>query len=499
MAIGGLDIGSTGAKITVVDNNGKLLYKGYRNYPVSCGSSAHEINASEIWNAVQELLQDAADSVPGLAAVGVTSFGESFVLLGKDDEVLLPVMMYTDPRGEAQSTELSAALGGDAIGEIAGTMPHPMFTLPKLMWVKQNRPDVYKKIKHVLLMGDFIVYMLTGQRVIDYSLAARTMGFDIQKKKWNLGIFKAAGINPNLFSSPAPSGTGAGIIKAELAARLGLPDNVRVVICGHDQITAAVGSNALTPGKAANGAGTVECITPVFTGIPNSSALLKNNYSVIPFLNDDTYCCYAFSFTSGSLINWFINRLASGQAAQVKKDTKNIYEQLEKAGRNEPTGILVLPHFAGAATPYMDIGSKGVFLGLELSHTTSDLYRAVMEGIAYEMMLNIEKLSGIGVQIMSLSTSGGNARSEIWLQMKADIFGIPITRLSNDEAGTVGGIMLTGKAIGVYENLEQAADVLVKPSHIYEPRWEMHKRYQTHYQRYRKLYDAVRPLMGFAE
>jgi xylulokinase len=499
MTIGGLDIGSTGAKITIVNSTGKLLHKGYRDYPVSHNSSAHEINAAEIWNAVQKLLQDAAGTVPDLAAVGVTSFGESFVLLGKDNEVLLPTMMYTDPRGEAQSAELSVTLGGDTIGEIAGTAPHPMFTLPKLMWVKQNRPDIYGKIKHVLLIGDFIVYMLTGRRVIDYSLAARTMGFDIQKKKWSAGIFKAAGINQDLFSSPVPSGTDAGIVKTELAAKLSLPDNLRVVICGHDQITAAVGSNVLTPGKAANGAGTVECITPVFTGIPKNAALQKSNYAVVPFLNGENYCCYAFLFSGGSLTKWFVNQLAPGQTVQAKTDNKNIYEQLEKAGRDEPSGILVLPHFSGAATPYMDTGSKGAFLGLELSHTASDLFRAVMEGITYEMMLNIEKLSGIGVQIMSLSASGGSARSEIWLQMKADILGIPITRLSNDEAGTIGGIILTGKAIGAYDSLEQAADALVKPLRVYEPRREMYERYQTHYQRYRKLYNAVRPLIDSIE
>jgi xylulokinase len=496
MIIGGLDIGSAGAKITVVNSTGKLLHKGYKDYPVSRVSSAHEINAAEIWNAVQKLLQDAACAVPGLAAVGVTSFGESFVLLGKDDEALLPIMMYTDPRGEVQSAELSAALGSGVISEITGTAPHPMFTLPKLLWIKQNRPDVYGKIKQVLLIGDFIVYMLTGRRVIDYSLAARTMGFDIQKKQWSAGIFEAAGINPALFSKAVPSGTDVGIIKAELAARLALPDGLRVVICGQDQITAAVGSNILTPGKAANGAGTVECITPIFRGIPKNAALQKSNYAVIPFLNDENYCCYAFLFSGGSLTKWFVNQLAPGQA---KISNKNIYEELETASRDEPSGILVLPHFAGAATPYMDVGSKGVFLGLDLSHTTADLFRAVMEGITYEMLLNIEKLSDVGVQILSLNASGGSARSELWLQMKADILGIPITRLNNDEAGTVGGIMLTGRSIGVYESLEQAADTLIKPLRIYEPRREMHERYQTHYQRYRKLYNAVRPLMNFTE
>jgi xylulokinase len=122
-----------------------------------------------------------------------------------------------------------------------------------------------------------------------------------------------------------------------------------------------------------------------------------------------------------------------------------------------------------------------------------------MEGITYEMMINIEKLADAGVQIMSLNASGGSSRSGVWLQMKADILGIPVVRLGNDEAGTIGGIMLTGKSIHVYESLEQAADILVKPLRIYEPRREMHERYWVHYQRYRKLYNAVRPLMDFTE
>jgi xylulokinase len=494
-----LDIGSTGAKITVVNNNGKTRHKGYMDYQVSRVSSAHEINAAEIWAAVEKLLRDAAAVVPEIEAVGVTSFGESFVLLGKDDEILLPVMLYTDPRGEAQSAELAAALGADRICDVAGTVPHPMFSLPKLMWIKQYLPETYKKAKYVQLIGDFIVYMLTGRRVIDYSLAARTMGFDIRKKQWDRELFAASGLNVELFSEPVASGTDAGVIKAETALKLGLPDTVRVVISGHDQITTAVGSSVFNPGNAANGAGTVECITPVFSGIPKNAVLQKKNYAVVPFLNEDNYCCYAFSFSGGSLIKWFVNQFASGQKLQAKANNKNIYEVLENASRDEPSGILVLPHFAGAATPYMDVGSKGVFLGLELSHTTHALYRAVMEGITYEMMFNIETLAGVGVRITSLNVSGGNARSGVWLQMKADILGIPITRLSSDEAGTIGGIMLTGRATGVYDSLEQAADILVKPLRVYEPRREMHERYLVQYQRYRKLYTTVRPLMDFVE
>jgi xylulokinase len=162
MAIGGLDIGSTGAKITVVDERGTLLYTGYQDYHVSRLAGTHEIDAMEIWNTAKKLLRDASSAVPGFEAVGITSFGESFVLVSDHDEVQFPTMMYTDPRGGEQAADLAAKLGFDIITEISGTIPHPMFTLPKLMWVKQNRPDIYAKVKHIFLIGDFIVYMLTG-------------------------------------------------------------------------------------------------------------------------------------------------------------------------------------------------------------------------------------------------------------------------------------------------------------------------------------------------
>jgi xylulokinase len=494
MAIGGLDIGSTGAKLTVVDERGTLLHTGYQDYQVSRIAGTHEIDAIEIWNTVKKLLRDASSVVHGFEAVGIISFGESFVLVSDHDEIQFPTMMYTDPRGEEQAADLAARLGEGIITGITGTMPHPMFTLPKLMWVKRNRPDIYAKTKYIFLIGDFIVYMLTGERIIDYSLASRTMGFDIRKKKWDETIFDAAEIDIDLFSKPVPSGTPAGIIRSTLAADLGLPDNFYIVICAHDQVAATIGSHVLRPGMAANGAGTVECITPVFTSIPDNNALQKANFSVVPF-PENRYCCYAFCFSGGSLIKWFINQCASGQISQVKAKDGNIYEFLENAAPDRPTGILLLPHFAGAATPYMDTGSKGAIIGLELSHTTADIFRAVMEGISYEMMLNIERLAEVGISIKSLYVSGGCARSVVWLQMKADLYNIPVTRLSIDEAGTLGGILLTGKAMGAFESLEQGVEFLVKPLRTYAPRPEMHEQYMRHYERYRKLYDAVRRLV----
>lgn len=495
MAIGGLDIGSTGAKVTVLDEHGLVLHSGYRDYPVSRYANAHEVDANLIWETVKGLLKDAVVHVPAFEAVGVTSFGESFVLLDENNRVLLPTMMYTDPRGEKQAERLGNVLGVEVIADISGTLPHSMFSLPKLMWVRDEHPAVYARVRRVCLIGDFVTYLLTGTHVIDYSLAARTMGFNIRYLTWSRSIFEAAGIDPALFGRPVSSGSIVGVVLPDLAAELGLQESFVVVLSGHDQIAAAVGSGVMEPGRAANGSGTVECVTPVFAGIPEGNRLQKSNYSVIPFLGNTNYCCYAFSFTGGNLVKWFLSEIASGPLTKANATGESVYTLLENGAPDSPTGILVLPHFAGAATPYMDTGSRGAVIGLGLSHTTADLYRAVMEGIAFEDAINIEKLAESGIQIEAVNASGGCARSGVWLQMKADILGIPVTRLSIEEAGTVGSIMFTGVAIGLYENLKSASDAMVKPIRTYTPRPEQHAAYLKHYTRYRKMYDAVRPLM----
>ena len=497
MIIGGLDIGSTGAKITVMDHYGQSLftsnseYKSYQRTDIG----VHEINAEDIWDAVKTILRKAVEAVRGISAIGITSFGESFALIGDNGEVLSPSMMYTDPRGANEAAALAEILGSDFICATAGTAAHPMFSLPKLMWIKANNPEIYTKTQYIFLIGDYLAYKLTGRRLIDYSLAARTMGFDIRAKKWSEDIFEAAGINPSLFSEPAPTGSIAGTVLPAIAAELGLPNELQIVICGHDQVAAAVGSGVMREGIATDGGGTVQCMTPVFSHIPEGRAMQDYHYSIVPFLKEDSYCCYAFIFTGGSLIKWFIDNFAAQYRGGAAQAGVSVYEYIEAMMNAAPTGILTLPHFAGAATPYMDVNSRGAFVGLELTHTPADLYKSIMEGIAYEMRINMERLSEGGIIIRGLNATGGCAKSRLWLQMKADILGIPISRMNTDEAGTIGGIMLTGSAVGAYAGLEAAANTLMHTVETFHPNVRMHERYEKHYRRYKKLYEAIRPLV----
>ena len=492
MKIAGLDIGTTGCKITVFDENGAKTDSEYRAYPASRLKSTHELDAFALRNSILEVVKAAAERFPDIKGIGVTSFGESFIAAGSDGNPLRPLMLYTDPRGAEECAELVNKLGREKIASITGLNPHSMYSLPKLMWIARNEPEVFAKIKHVFLVEDYAVFLLTGKRAIDYSLATRTMAFDLKTLDWNGEIFEAAGIDPSLFSKPVSTGTAVGKISAEAAAKTGLSRDVLVVAVAHDQVAAAAGAGVTEPGIAAEGAGTVECITPVYKEIPSGTSFQNNNYNVVPYFG--SYVAYAFSYTGGALLEWCVDNVCRAEKEEARAAGVSVHEYLQR-GYKGPTGILVLPHFAGAATPYMDSGSRGVIAGLDMSTSARDVYFACMEAVAYEMRLNIEKISESGIKINRLVATGGGAKSALWTKIKSDVTGLPIDVLETTEAGTVGSAMLTGVATGVFKSLEEARSKMVVKTAERLPDPRMHERYGEIYERYKKLYGAVRPLV----
>ena len=484
MIIGGLDVGTTGCKLTAYDDKGNFIFNSYKEYEVSHANGEHEIDAGEIYSAVCHVIKEVASECE-IEAFGVTTFGEAFVALDKEDNVLLPTMLYTDPRGENECRDLCNTLGEDRLIDISGVKPHPMYSLPKVMWIKNNLPDVYDRIDKILLMEDFIVYMLTGNAVIDYSLAARTMAFDIRTKDWSREIFSASGVDVNLFSRPVAPFNVAGEIKPELCTKLGLKGGIKIVNGAHDQVAACVGSGVLSVGQAVDGTGTVECITPVFESIPENKEMYDKGFCAVPFVFDNTYVCYAFSYTGGAAVKWFRDNLSAEKS----------YAVLDSSVKPEPTGILIMPHFAGAATPYMDNGSRAAVVGLTLEHDSNDFYKAVMEGVTYEIMMNISELERFGIRPEKLYATGGGASSDVWLQIKADILERTIVSLKAKEAGTCGTCMMVGVAMGIFGDLFEAKEYFVKENKTFVPNKENAEKYRKYYNAYRRIYDAVRPIV----
>jgi len=495
MLIGGLDVGTTGCKLTVYDSDGSYAYNSYKEYNISRKSGEHELDSAMLIEAVYDVIKDVAGKCKDLKAIGITTFGEAFVVLDEDDNILLPTMLYTDQRGEKEKEELVEKLGEDRITKIAGVKPHQMYSVPKIMWIKKNKPEIYEKISKILLIADFVVYMLSGKRQIEYSLAARTLGFDIRNKCFSKEIFDAAGIDISLMSEVVKPGTVAGNMKPELVEKFGFSGDVKIVNACHDQVAAAVGSGIFEVGSAVDGTGTVECITPLFSEIPEDEELYKNGYSVVPYVFDNTYVCYAFSFTGGAVIKWYRDNFAKYEQLIAEKAGKNVYAMLDEEVKNEPTGILVMPHFAGAATPYMDNDSKAAIIGLTLEHNEKDIYKALMEGVTYELMLNVEKLENAGIKLDKIYATGGGAASDVWIQIKADLLNKEITALDAKEAGACGTCMVTAVAIGSCKDLYDAKDKFVRVKKTIAPNSNNSKIYKEYFKAYKDIYNAVRPII----
>jgi xylulokinase len=206
----------------------------------------------------------------------------------------------------------------------------------------------------------------------------------------------------------------------------------------------------------------------------------------------DRYVTYAFIFTGGVLLQWFRDNFAAEQKQLAESQGQSIFTHLDAIGKQGPTGILALPHFSGAATPYMDSNAKGALIGLTLEHGVGDIYKALQEGICYESALNMELLAQSGIKISSLRIVGGGAKSRLWSQMKSDIYGIPCTTLQGEEAGAIGSAMLAGVAINKFDSLEQSVTELVQEDEAFLPRKEYTEQYALYFERYKKIYKAIK-------
>ena len=490
MIIGGLDVGTTGCKIALYDGDARLIATYYREYNAIHKGGCHEISFRDIKSGVLSLLKQAANEHK-IDALGVTSFGETFAMLDCEDNVLALSMLYTDQRGEEECKSLCEAIGEERLTLISGVKPHPMYSIFKIMWFKNNKPEIFAKCKRILLGEDFIVYTLTGNAQIDYSLAARTGAFDIEKKEWFNEAFSVADIDVNLMSKPVVCGTCAGVITNSIKCELGIDYDIYIVNGCHDQVAAMIGSGVFTTDCAMDGTGTVECMPVVLSEKPKNVDFYACGYSVVPYI-DGFYACYALSFTGGATLKWFRDNFAELENMNAENGGKNVYAELDEKCGTKPSGILVLPHFAGAATPYMDNDSKAAFVGITLETTKYDLYRALMEGTSYEMLLNFNKMRALTGKIDEIRASGGGATSDVWLQIKADILNSEITALAAKEVGAAGTAALAGTDVGVYKNFKDAAAKMASVRKVFSPNPENTKKYNELYRKYEKLYGAVK-------
>ena len=491
----GLDAGTTGCKAVVFDDHGGQLSSAYREYPIiSEREGWAELDSVVVSDSCLAVIREAAsacgEEVRGLA---ISSQGEAFTPIGPDGQILGNAMVSSDARAASIVSSFSGEFGRERLYEITGHTAHPMFTLFKLLWLRDNRPDVWVRAAHFYCFEELIQHRLGLEPAIGWPLAGRTMMFDVRSHKWDAEILAAVGLDASKLARPLPSGAAVGVVASDVARDLGLGEHTIVVAGGHDQPCGALGAGVTSSGRAMYATGTVECISPAFSAPVFSKDLFNSNLCTYDYTVKGMYTTVAFSLTGGNLLKWFRDEWGRQEVEEATRAGISPYELLLNAIPDAPTSLLVLPYFTLTGTPYFDTEIRGAILGLRLSTSRMEVLRALLEGVAFEMRLNLDILNRSGVQVNELIAVGGGAKSRRWVQLKADVMNKPITTVAVTEAGCLGAAMLA-RAADTGESLADVAHDWVRVTDVIEPNPEHAAVYEDRFPAYLKLYPTLKTL-----
>lgn len=492
MALAGLDIGTSGCKFTILDEQSNVLGKDYCPYEAKREGGHHELDCEEVWNSVKRVIKNATAQCPEekVEAFAVTTLGETVALLDKDDHIIGGGIIYTDSRGQEECLELVRLMGGEKrMTEITGTVPRSMYTLCKLMWMEKHS-DIVDRADKILLMEDFATYLFTGERKVAYSSAMRTLGLDVNTMTWSHEVMDAAGIDYRKFSTPVPAGTIVGTVKPALAQELGLSPDTVVCTGGHDQACCALGAGVVEDYVCMEGTGTTQNNTFYSRDLLPMDFMIQHYFSFVPHALPDAHLYFWGIGAGGVLLQWFRDNLGRMEKQIAKEQGKDVYQMLDAMVSPEPTGLLITPFFADTGA-MEGPGQKASFWGLSLETKPIDIYKGLMEGLAFEIRHFYDILESGGIEIRHVHASGGGAKSPVWLQIKADVTGRNFQALKNSETGTVACVMLASVALGKHKDLKDAAKTYVKLSRTYEPDPKRHAIYNELYEKYKRISGAV--------
>jgi xylulokinase len=422
MSLLGLDVGTTGCKAAAYSAEGLCLATSYREYPTLHPQPGwEELDAKlvlqRLWECIGEVAQETVRDP--ITALSISTMGEAMTPVSANREILGNSILSVDLRGAEYVEQLAAEIGQEAFYAINPNILAPNYSLPKLLWLRENQPALYENAWKFLLWGDLVAYMLGCDPLTSYSHANRTLLFNIRTEDWSAPLLAWAGIEEAKLPTPVASGMIAGQVSDSVAEELGLPKGISVVVGGHDQCCSLLGAGVHDAGKAVCGIGTVECITPTYAEIPDAEKMLARRLNVEHALLPDLYASFIYN-QSGALIRWFRDTFAKADSAALKTDA-DIYDVLSQEMPSEPTRLLVLPHFEITGAPDFITDSAGVIAGLRTHTTRGEILKAMMESATFYFLESIHALKALGIDTSEFVATGGGAKSDPWLQIKADI------------------------------------------------------------------------------
>lgn len=483
----GLDISTTSSKAMIIDDLGKVAAIASSSHTLQTPKPLwSEQNPLEWWKAVstsiKSALEKAAISGESIAAIGLTGQMHGLVLLDETGNVLRPAILWNDQRTQSQCDEIHNRIGKEKFIQITGNVAQPGFTAPKILWVKENEPEVFARAKHVLLPKDYIRYKLTGEYAMDKADGSGTVLFDLRARNWSDAVLAALEI-PRTWMPPTFEGTEfTGFVTQKAAALTGLKAGTPVCAGGGDQAAGAVGMGAVEPGVVALTVGTSGV---VFATTP--SALIEPDGRLHAFCHavPGMWHFMGVMLSAAGSLQWYHDTLAP----EISFDGL-INEAKDVSAGSE--GLLFLPYLSGERTPHPDPLARGAFIGLTLRHIRAHMTRAVLEGVSFGLKDSFTLIQNAGLgTITQVRASGGGTKSALWRQILASILNVELVTVNTTESGAYGAALLAGTGAGAWTDLVSACKACIQVTGRTKPDPLQIQPYQKAYSIYQELYPGL--------
>lgn len=482
----GIDLGTSSLKTLIIDENGNVKAVCAQDYQFTSPYSGYAEHDPKIWwdaccKTIREALAKSQVAKDEIAGVSFSGQMHGTVLLDENHEVIRPAILHCDARSSKQVQYIKETLGEDGVKELVMNPIYSGFLLPSLLWVRENEPDNYKRVRHAFLPKDYIKFKLSGLITSDYSDASATLVFDIKNGSWSKKISDIFSIPIEIFPPCYNTDEAIGTICEEASRQTGLSTKTIVVSGGGDQVMQGIGNGITDLGG-----------TSVNIGTSGQVSFQSNIPILNPKLSTNTFCGYKKGrwITMGAIMNAGLSLKWCNQLLG-QKDYIKINESVSKVlpGSN---GLLFLPYLNGERTPHLNPDISGEFVGLTINTGPAQLTRAVMEGVAFALMQCIELCGELGLKPKDyMVASGGGSRSAPWLQIQADIYNIPLRVMETEEQASLGAAIAAGVGAGVFKNMEEGCQSTVRYKNgEVVPNWNNHQIYMEYYELYKEIYLA---------
>lgn len=480
----GIDLGTSAVKLLLMDEKGKIHHIVSREYPISFPKPGWSQQNPDDWyeqsvTGMEELLLHCDKS-----EVAGISFGgqmHGLVVLDEQDRIIRPAILWNDGRTAEETNYLNQVIGKEKLSEYTANIAFAGFTAPKILWMKENEPENFAKIKKIMLPKDYLTYRFSGRHCTDYSDASGMLLLDVKNRCWSKEMLEICGISEEILPQLSESYEVVGTIREELAQRLGISKEVKIVAGAGDNAAAAVGTGTVGDGRCNISLGTSGTV------FISSKAFRVDGHNALHCFDhaDGYYHLMGCMLSAASCNKWWME--------DILKTTEYQKEQAEivTLGENQ---VFYLPYLMGERSPHNDPSARALFIGMSMDTTRSAMTQAVMEGVAFALRDSVEVARSLGIRIERTKICGGGAKSSLWKRIIANVLNMKVDVIESEEGPGYGAAMLAAVGCGVFANVEEAAEKLVHVVDTIEPEEELVQKYEKCYQKFRQIYPAVKTL-----